>query len=82
VEGIHAAIKSGPTIPVKNLTRNLTFVARHGLSDRQVDVYMAGGLINWKVGYDEARLPNAASFRFPSKLQKSWREFCAGRRPA
>jgi aconitate hydratase len=48
VEGIHAAIKSGPTIPVKNLTRKLTFVARHGLSDRQVDVYMAGGLINWK----------------------------------
>jgi aconitate hydratase len=48
VEGIHAAIKSGPTIPVKNLTRKLTFVARHSLSDRQVDVYMAGGLINWK----------------------------------
>jgi len=35
VEGIHAAIKSGPTIPVKNLTRKLTFVARHSLSDRQ-----------------------------------------------
>jgi aconitate hydratase len=50
VEGIHAAIKSGPTIPVKNLTRRLTFVARHSLSDRQVDVYMAGGLINWKKG--------------------------------
>ena len=50
VESIHAAIKSGPTIPVKNLTRKLTFVARHGLSDRQVDVYMAGGLINWKKG--------------------------------
>jgi aconitate hydratase len=48
VEGIHAAIKSGPTIPVKNLTRKFTFVARHDLSDRQVDVYMAGGLINWK----------------------------------
>jgi aconitate hydratase len=50
VEGIHAAIKSGPTISVKNLTKKLTFVARHGLSDRQVDVYMAGGLINWKRG--------------------------------
>jgi aconitate hydratase len=50
VESIHTAIKSGPTIPVKNLTRKLTFVARHGLSDRQVDVYMAGGLINWKKG--------------------------------
>ena len=50
VEGIHAAIKSGPTITIKNLTRNLTFVARHGLSDRQIDVYMAGGLINWKKG--------------------------------
>jgi aconitate hydratase len=48
VESIHAAIRSGPTIPVKNLTRKLTFVARHGLSDRQVDVYPAGGLINWK----------------------------------
>src|SRR5246500_3121572 len=48
VESIHAAIKSGPTIPVKNLTRKLTFVASHKLSDRQIDVYMAGGLINWK----------------------------------
>jgi len=36
--------------PVKNLTRKLTFVARHSLSDRQVDLYMAGGLINWKKG--------------------------------
>ena len=35
VEGINAAIKSDPTIPVKNLTMKLTFVARHGLSDRQ-----------------------------------------------
>jgi hypothetical protein len=35
---------------VKNLTRKLTFVARHSLSDRQVDVYLAGGLINWKKG--------------------------------
>ena len=26
VEGIHVAIKSGPTIPVKNLTRKFTFV--------------------------------------------------------
>jgi aconitate hydratase len=50
VESIHAAIKSGPTIPVKNLTRKLTFVARHSLSDRQVDIYMAGGLVNWKKG--------------------------------
>jgi aconitate hydratase len=48
VEGIHAAIKSGPAIPVKNLTRKLTFLARHGLSARQVDVYTSGGLINWK----------------------------------
>ena len=48
VESIHAAITSGPTIPVKNLTRKLTFVARHSLSDLQVNVYMAGGLINWK----------------------------------
>jgi aconitate hydratase len=50
VESIHAAITSGPTMSVKNLIRKLTFVARHGLSDRQVDVYMAGGLINWKRG--------------------------------
>jgi aconitate hydratase len=48
VENIHATIKSGAAVPVKNLTRELTFLARHGLSERQVDVYMAGGLINWK----------------------------------
>jgi aconitate hydratase len=48
VEGIHAVLKSGPTILVKNLTRKLTIVAHHGLSNRQVDGYLAGGLINWK----------------------------------
>jgi aconitate hydratase len=50
VESIHAAIRSGSTILVNNITRNFKFVAHHGLSDRQVDVYLAGGLINWKKG--------------------------------
>jgi len=31
LESIRAAITSGATIPVKNLTRKLTLVARHGL---------------------------------------------------
>jgi aconitate hydratase len=48
VENIHAAIKSGAALPVMNLTREFTFLARHGMSERQADVYMAGGLINWK----------------------------------
>jgi aconitate hydratase len=47
VEGIHAAIRSGPELSVRSVTKNLAIKARHDLSDRQVDVFLSGGLINW-----------------------------------
>ena len=47
VEGIHAAVRSGPEILVRSMTKNLAIQARHGLSKRQVDVLLNGGLINW-----------------------------------
>jgi aconitate hydratase len=47
VEGIHAAVRSGPEILVRNMTKTLAIQARHDLSERQVEVFLTGGLINW-----------------------------------
>lgn len=47
VEGIHAAIRSGPEILVRNMTKTLAIQTRHGLSERQANVFLTGGLINW-----------------------------------
>lgn len=41
------AIASGTVVRVRNVTRGEEFVARHGLSSRQVELLLAGGLIPW-----------------------------------
>ena len=46
IEGIREAISSGD-ITVRNATRDLEYPARHTLSDRQVQMLLAGGLIAW-----------------------------------
>ena len=46
IEGIREAITSGD-ITVRNATRDLEYHARHTLSDRQVQMLLAGGLIAW-----------------------------------
>jgi aconitate hydratase len=47
LEGIRWAIASGTVVRVRNVTRGEEFVARHGLSSRQVEQLLAGGLIPW-----------------------------------
>jgi aconitate hydratase len=47
LEGIRGAIASSTLVTVRNVTRGEEFVARHGLSARQVDLLLAGGLIPW-----------------------------------
>jgi len=47
LKGIRGAIASGTAVTVRNDTRGETFVARHRLSARQVELLLAGGLIRW-----------------------------------
>jgi aconitate hydratase len=45
--GLKDQLAKGPTIAVRNVTRKRTFTAVHELSDRQVEILLDGGLINW-----------------------------------
>jgi aconitate hydratase len=47
LEGIRGAIASGSNMTVHNATRHEEYVVRHRLSDRQVSLLLAGGLIPW-----------------------------------
>jgi aconitate hydratase len=46
IEGLHAALPARRPIEVVNTTRDRRFHVRHDLSDRQVRIVLAGGLIN------------------------------------
>jgi aconitate hydratase len=46
IEGLHDALLTRSPIAVVNTTRDHRFQARHELSDRQVRIVLAGGLIN------------------------------------
>jgi aconitate hydratase len=41
------ALRRGNTLTVRNLTRDSEFTVQHSLSPRQVDMIMAGGLLNY-----------------------------------
>lgn len=41
------AIGKGPELQVSDHTQKFKFAVRHGLSKRQIDVLLAGGLVNW-----------------------------------
>jgi aconitate hydratase len=47
LRGLRAAVREGRDVEVVDETKSTTFVARHDLSERQVDVLLAGGLVNW-----------------------------------
>ena len=47
LDGIREAIAGGTELTVRNATRDEEFVVRHRLSDRQVSLLLAGGLIPW-----------------------------------
>jgi aconitate hydratase len=44
---VRDSLESGEAIKVRNLTRDFDFELTHGLSDRQVEMLLAGGLIRW-----------------------------------
>jgi aconitate hydratase len=47
IEDVREAISSGTDVTVRNVTRDLGYRARHRLSERQVQMMLAGGLIAW-----------------------------------
>ncbi|MFW6193718.1 MAG: aconitate hydratase [Gemmatimonadota bacterium] len=48
VDGIHETLRRGDgTVEVENPSKGETYACRHDLSDRQVDVLLAGGQIAW-----------------------------------
>lgn len=46
ITGMHARLRAGDTLYVSNLSQNTTFAVTYDLTERQVDVLLAGGLLN------------------------------------
>lgn len=47
VESVRESLKAGARMSVRNKTKNQTYEAEHGMNARQVEVVLAGGLINF-----------------------------------
>jgi aconitate hydratase len=47
VRGLRRAIEQGSELEIQNNTKGRTFAAHSALSDRQVEILLAGGVINW-----------------------------------
>ena len=45
--GIQRRLRQGRQLQVENVTRKRRFLARHDMSDRQIEVLLRGGLVNW-----------------------------------
>lgn len=41
------ALQNGSELTLENRTRGTELKVRHGLSDRPIEVFLKGGLINW-----------------------------------
>lgn len=46
IPNVRDAVKSGDEVIVRNVTRGTQYRTRHGLTPRQVDIVLAGGLLN------------------------------------
>ncbi|MBI5166128.1 MAG: aconitate hydratase [candidate division NC10 bacterium] len=47
IAGAREGILKGPTLTVKNLTQGTDFQVKHGLTARQAEILLAGGLLNY-----------------------------------
>ena len=47
ISGIQAALQAGEDLTVHNLTQNKTFQIGYDLTERQVNILLAGGLLNY-----------------------------------
>jgi aconitate hydratase len=46
IAGVHAALEAGQDLTVRNLTQGTTFEVTYSLTERQVAIILAGGLLN------------------------------------
>jgi aconitate hydratase len=47
VENLHSSLKNSNELTIQLANKNFSFKAHHDLSKRQLDILLAGGLINW-----------------------------------
>jgi aconitate hydratase len=47
IEHLHEQLRDAPVVIVENVTQQKSLRTRHDLSSRQLEVLLAGGLINW-----------------------------------
>ncbi|MEE8213303.1 MAG: aconitate hydratase, partial [Alphaproteobacteria bacterium] len=47
VTGIHDAVAQGQDIAIRLEPKGIEIAAQHNMSPRQVEIFLAGGLINW-----------------------------------
>jgi aconitate hydratase len=47
ITGLHAALKAGQDLTVRNLARDRAFKVAYSLTERQVAIILAGGLLNY-----------------------------------
>ncbi len=50
IENLSGQLKEGDTLTLKNTTRGSEIKVKHGFSQRQVDIILAGGLLNFTKG--------------------------------
>ncbi|WP_037411651.1 aconitate hydratase [Candidatus Solirubrobacter pratensis] len=55
IDDVHAGLRAREPFTIRNVTRDRTVMVRHDLSDRQVRVLLAGGLVNEFRARDAAR---------------------------
>ena len=47
IENLRKSIQSGKIIEIKNLTKNSKFTVKHDMTEREVNIMLAGGLLNY-----------------------------------
>ncbi|MGH3441934.1 MAG: aconitate hydratase [Nitriliruptorales bacterium] len=47
LSSLREAVRKGDEVEVENVTKGTSFIAHHQLSERQVDVLLGGGIIEW-----------------------------------
>ena len=47
LSSVPEALRNGSELTLENRTKGVELTVRHGLSDRQIEVLLQGGLINW-----------------------------------
>jgi aconitate hydratase len=59
IPGIRENIRKGTTLTARNVTKGFDFAVRHTLTDRQIDIILAGGRLAHTKGADESSLQPA-----------------------